>query len=214
MIEIDTMIFDIDGTLVDASEGIIEAVNFTLRELGLKAKKGKEIMSYVGTGAKDLMRRTLGPTNAEYLDKAFEIFGKYYVDVAAAKAVLYPEVKETLEYFGKKRKIILSNRKAKFAEKTLEKIGIRQYFDAVIGAEDEECLKPSACPLFKHPVSSKIEKEKSIMIGDMDIDILTGRDAGIKTCWVTYGLGKKEDVMRLKPDYIINKFSELKNIIK
>ena len=60
----------------------------------------------------------------------------------------------------------------------------------------------------------KIDKTKALIVGDMDVDILTGKNTGVKTCWVTYGLGRIEQIRDLKPDYIIEDLIELKEIIK
>jgi phosphoglycolate phosphatase len=58
-----------------------------------------------------------------------------------------------------------------------------------------------------------IDKQKAIIIGDMDIDILAGKKAGISTCAVTYGIGKREDIVKAKPDFIIDDILRLKEII-
>jgi phosphoglycolate phosphatase-like HAD superfamily hydrolase len=109
---------------------------------------------------------------------------------------------------------VITNRNRKFAEITLRKLGIKNYFEEIVGGDDVNCMKPSACPLDR--LSSKIEmkKSKTIIVGDMDIDIRTGKNFGIKTCWVTYGLGNREDIEKIKPDYIIDDIIELKNIIR
>jgi len=58
------------------------------------------------------------------------------------------------------------------------------------------------------------DRKKTIMVGDMDIDVLAGKGAGVFTCAVTYGIGKKEDIVKAKPDYIIDDLAQLKNIVK
>ena len=75
-------------------------------------------------------------------------------------------------------------------------------------------MKPSACVLDTALPKLKVDKARSIIVGDMAIDIMTGKNSGIKTCWVTYGLGKAEDVEPLKPDYAIDDLIELEKIIQ
>ena len=58
-----------------------------------------------------------------------------------------------------------------------------------------------------------IDKKKTLVVGDMAIDIMTARNSGAKSCWVTYGLGKREDVEPLEPDFVINDMAELKKIM-
>lgn len=214
MLDIDTIIFDVDGTLVDSRKDIVEAVNFTLSKLGLPEKPPELIVSYIGTGTRDLLNKSLGSKNYSFAEEAFEIFSEYFPKHSADESSLYPHVEEILKYFKNKRKLVITNRNRKFAEITLRKLGIKNYFEEIVGGDDVNCMKPSACPLDR--LSSKIEmkKSKTIIVGDMDIDIRTGKNFGIKTCWVTYGLGNREDIEKIKPDYIIDDIIELKNIIR
>lgn len=214
MINIDAIFFDVDGTLVDARIDIVKAINYTLRKLRLAELPFGSIVSYIGTGVKDLIKKSLGAKNSIYIDSAVKIFSEYYVKHSADQSKLYPHVKETLEYFRDKRKFILTNRFREFAAITLGELGIKDYFEDIVGGDDENCMKPSACILDKVFSGSGIERPKAMIVGDMAIDIETGRNSGIKTCWVTYGLGVKEDLKNLKPDYIIDDIIELKDIIK
>lgn len=214
MTSIDTIFFDVDGTLVDARKDIVNAVNHVLGAFGLEEKPFGLIVSYVGTGVKDLIRKSLGEDRAGSVEEGVRIFSGYYVRHPADEAELYPHVKETLEYFRAKRKLILTNRYAVFADATLKGLGIRHYFEDVIGGDDEGCLKPSVCVLDKVFPRLNIDKEKSMIVGDMAIDVMMGKNAGLKTCWVSYGLGGPEEARALGPDYIIDDMAELKSIIR
>lgn len=214
MINIDTIFFDVDGTLVDSRADIANAMNYTLKKLGLKEKPQSTIASYIGTGVKDLVAKSVGRDNISLADDALNIFSDYYVERSHDKSFLYPHVREVLDYFRNKSKYILTNRYSKFADRTLAGLGIRDYFLGIIGGDDENCLKPSACVLDMALPRLKIDKSKSIIVGDMAIDIMTGKNSGIRTCWVTYGLGKAEEVRPLKPDYVIDDMAELKKIIE
>lgn len=213
MIAIDVIFFDVDGTLVDSRVDIANAVNYTLRKLGAAERPDEEIISYVGTGMKDLVRKSLGDENAHLEDKCLDILSRYYVKHSTDRSTLYPHVKETLEYFKGKRKYVVTNRYEAFADVTLKGLGIRKYFELIIGGDDENCLKPSACVLDNALTDLKIDKKKTLIVGDMAIDINTGKNSGIKTCWVTYGLGKRKDVAPLEPDFIIDDMLELKKIV-
>ena len=212
-IPIDLLLFDVDGTLVDSRNDIANAMNFALRAVGVPEKRHEEIVSYIGTGVIDLVRRSLGAGYSDLAEQAIEIFSGYYLEHSADTSKLYPHVKETLEYFKDKIKFILTNRYAKFADATLTQLGIRKYFENIIGGDDENCMKPSPCILEKVFSGTGINRDKIMIVGDMSIDINTGKSAGTRTCWVTYGLGKIGDVEALKPDYIIDDIKELKDII-
>ncbi len=214
MIAVDSIFFDVDGTLVDSSKDIAKAMNFALKGLGLKEKSQQEIVSHVGTGVKYLVRKSLGTEDEHLIKKAVRIFSDYYVKHSADESRLYPHVKDMLDHFKEKRKFVLTNRYKKFAEATLIGLGIQSYFEDIIGGDDENCLKPSACVLDKVFSRLRISRGRAIIVGDMAIDVETGKNSGIKTCWVTYGLGKAEEVRPLGPDYVIDDMKELKEIIK
>jgi phosphoglycolate phosphatase len=213
VLNIDSIFFDIDGTLLDARKDIVNALNYALAEMGLPQKSFDEIVSYIGTGVSDLVEKSVGNNDKALVQRGVELYGDYYVKHPADSAKLYPHAEEILEYFKNKQKFILTNRYAKFADVVLRSLGIREYFKDIVGGDDENCIKPSACVL--DPVIAKfnIEKSKAIIVGDMTIDIMTGNNAGIKTCWIKHGLGKAEEVKPLRPSFIIDDLLELKNII-
>jgi phosphoglycolate phosphatase len=168
----------------------------------------------MGPGVKYLIEKSLGEENWPLLNKALDIFGNYFNKHSADKTKLYPNVKEILEYLRDKKNYVLTNRRGKMAEITLKKFDILKYFKDVIGGDREDCLKPSPCPLNKALKYFENKRDKSMIVGDMDVDINTGKNAGIITCAVTYGVGKREDIIRARPDYIIDDLIELKEIIR
>ncbi len=213
MSSIDTIFFDVDGTLVDASGDIANAMNHALRVMGLPELPKEAIISHVGSGVKDLIRKSLGSDDKALIEKGTRLYSDHYIAHAADETVLYPHAVDILEYLKDKRKIILTNRYALFADVALQGLGIRGYFEEIIGGDDENCLKPSACIIDRAAKRLGINKNISLIVGDMDVDVMTGKNAGVKTCWVTYGLGRVEDVAPLKPDYIIEDLMELKEIV-
>ncbi|MFQ5867415.1 MAG: HAD family hydrolase [bacterium] len=210
---IDLIIFDLDGTLVDSRDDIANAVNFTLKKIGLKEKSISEISSYIGTGVEGLIRKSLGNKEEVLLKKALSAFEEYYKKHSTDNSVLYPNVKEILEYFKGKKKVIVTNRNYEFALLTLKTLGIYDYFEDIVGGDDIGCMKPSSCPLDMSMHRLNANKEEAIIVGDMDLDIVAGKRAGIITCGVTYGIGKKEDIIKAKPDFIIDDIMNLKNLI-
>ena len=213
MKSVDLIIFDLDGTLVDSRKDIGNAVNFVLKEVGLRGKTITEISSYIGMGVEVLIRKSLGEAQDILLPKALSIFEEYYRKHSTDNSVLYPGVKEILEYFKDKKKIILTNRNYDFALLTLKACDIYDYFVDIIGGDDIGCMKPSSCPLDQIIHRLDIDKGRTIIVGDMDIDILAGKSAGIITCAVTYGIGKKEDILKANPDYIIDNLFKLRETI-
>ncbi len=210
---VELIIFDLDGTLIDSRQDIANAVNFTLRKIGLAEKGLTEISSYIGMGVEDLIRKSIGDKQNTLLKKTVSIFERYYREHSADNSTLYPGVKEILDFFKNKKKLIITNRNRESAILTLKATGIYDYFEDIIGGDDTSCMKPSPCSLDRFSQRLDINKERTIIVGDMDIDILTGKSAGIITCAVTYGIGKIEDILKAKPDYTIDNLIKLKQII-
>ena len=212
MKEVDIILFDLDGTLVASREDITDAINDALRHFGFKEKSVSEVSSYVGTGVDDLVRKSLGIKNNDSLVK--EVTEYFKGQRRDDKSILYPNVRDILKYFESKILAVVTNREHEFAKATLEAMGVNGYFSDVLGADSLSCKKPSPMPVDTLLKKYGIKKEKAIIIGDMYIDILTGKNAGIATCAVTYGLGQKEDILKLQPDYVIDDIIELKGILK
>jgi len=209
---IELIMFDLDGTLVDSMKDIANAGNFTLENFGLAKKSIQEITSYVGEGREHLVKKLLGD-NQDFLKEAISVFGEYYSKHSIDNSILYPNVKEILEYFQDKKKAVVSNKNRAEVISNLKSLAIYDYFENIIGGDEVEYRKPSPFHLCKTMQKLHINKEKSIMVGDMDIDILAGKNAGILTCAVTYGVSKKEDIIRAEPDFIIDDVIKLKEII-
>lgn len=212
MRQVELIIFDLDGTLVDSKEAIAKGINFALKKVGLKEKSMGEICSYIGIGVDDLINKSVGKKHLKLFEETKTIFENYRRNSPDGSR-LYPGVKETLEYFKNKTKVILTNGKHEFALLTLNRLGICDYFADIIGGDDLECKKPSPCPLDRITSKFNADKRKTLIVGDMDIDILTGKNAGILTCAVAYGIGKREDIIKANPDYIIDSLLQLEAII-
>ncbi len=214
MREVDLIIFDFDGTLVDTRIDIVNSVNYTLERLGLKKRGFDTIVSFIGVGVDYLISKALGDDNQDRFDEAQAMYLGYQKDHFLDKATLYPHVRETISHFQDKDIALISNRYAFSSRKILKAFGLEYDFKAIVGGEDPSCRKPSPCPVLNLIDQFKISKERAIMVGDMDVDVQSGKEAGILTCAVTYGLGKRDDIVKAGPDFIIDDMAELKKIIK
>ena len=84
----------------------------------------------------------------------------------------------------------------------------------MIGGDDLKCAKPSPCPVIDILKKYKVKKNEAIIVGDMSLDIITGKRARIKTCAVKGGIGNRKELLGAKPDFVISKLSQLKEIIE
>jgi 2-phosphoglycolate phosphatase len=212
--EVDLIIFDFDGTLVDSKVDIVNSVNFALERLGLSAKDFDTVAGYIGVGLEHLLLKCLGDGQEDKYQQAYDLYCEHYRVHLLDNSAPYPHVKEILEHFKNKEIAIVSNRLSTSARRMLETFGLAHYFGYILGSENVSCRKPSPCPVLSVIDKFKIPKEKAIIVGDMDLDIKSGKEAGIMTCAVTYGLGKAEDIGKAGPDFIIDDIARLKEIIR
>jgi phosphoglycolate phosphatase len=211
---VELIIFDLDGTIIDSKLDLANSVNFTLKRLGKPEKDVEFIAKFIGRGLSNFIKNTLGDACSDNMDEVREIFMKHYEEHLLDNTVLYPNVEKTLRHFSNKKKVILTNKRTFMTNVILEGLGIRNYFDKVIGAGDLPENKPSPLPVNTLLEMFNVEKDKTIILGDMTIDIETGRNAGIEICSVTYGLCSRADLVSARPDYIIDDMFELTKIIE
>jgi len=211
---VDLIIFDFDGTLVDSRADIVNSVNKMLSSLGFAQKSPEEVAGFIGTGLKQLIIDVLGTAKTPKLSEAIKLYKDIYRRHMFDNTTVYPGTADVLEYFKDKKKTIISNKSAEFIELSLKKFKIEKFFIKISGGDDDNCRKPSACPIINVMKELKAKQRETIIIGDSSLDIQTGINAGILTCGATYGIGKKEDILALKPDFIIDKISKLKDILQ
>jgi len=210
--QIDLLIFDLDGTLLDSKQTIVDSVNFMLQQLGKKQKTAKLICSYIGIGDRNLVAQSVDG-DKKVLEEGLSIFRRDYPARIKKQGRLFTGTREMLEHFKNKKKAIVSNGGKGMIEVSLKKHGIEAYFDMLIGGDDEGCAKPNPCQIEKVLKTLQVEPSKAMMVGDLVLDIQAGKNAGILTCGTTYGIGRKEDLVAAGPDFMIEAIRELKSLI-
>ncbi|MFH1855965.1 MAG: HAD-IA family hydrolase [Candidatus Omnitrophota bacterium] len=214
MQKISLIIFDFDGTLLDSQQDIVNGVNFALKSFGRPSQKASEILPFIGWGMEYLIVKSFGGGEEETLEKACVVFKDYFREHSLDNSVLYPGVKEILKHFEDKIKAIVTNRAYEFVLSALKAFNAGSYFKDIMSSDDKDCMKPSACPINKIVSKYKIDKKEALMVGDMEVDIQAGKEAGILTCGVTYGIGEKKDLIKARPDFLIDDIVELKKLVK
>jgi phosphoglycolate phosphatase len=208
MKEIDLMIFDFDGTLVDTGVDLAAAVNYTLRQLGREQKREEEIAAFVGDGITKLIERSLGNDNLDCCD-AVNIFSSYYRDHLLDNTVLCPGAKEVLDFFQHKQKVILTNKRHSFTLAIARGLDIEKYFLEIMGEGSIPYRKPDKrlVDYLLHKYEGK--KEKTVIVGDGMNDINLAKNSGILSCIYLNGLGKRQDLLAAQADYYCENISEI-----
>jgi len=204
-VPIDALFYDLDGTLVDSRRDLCIATNAMLTHFGLPPKSEQELTHDIGLGAKNLIRRALTGYESLY-EEGFEVMRSYYRRHLTDHTTLYEGVPETLNYFKEKKQFVLTNKLQHESEMILGKLGIAHYFASVSGDIDGAPMKPDPSRLTGLLLQYHLLPERSVMIGDSEIDIETGHKAHVMTVFFTKGIGQRGS---LQPDFMINNMKNL-----
>ncbi|MFQ5866225.1 MAG: HAD family hydrolase [bacterium] len=212
MHQIDLLIFDLDGTLVDTRQDLTNSVNYARNELGFPALELETVIKYVGNGVRKLMERSLPEKQWDKIEEAIALFQNHYQDHALDFTTLYPGVKETLNHFRHKKMAVISNKPENFSRSILKGLRVESYFDLVLGGDSLPFMKPSPEPVYKVLHDFAVKPERTVMVGDGVTDIEAGKQAKVLTCAVSYGFRKKELLLTAKPDYLVDSIVELRKL--
>ena len=191
MIDAGLIVFDLDGTLVDSSVDLANAVNALLLELGARPLAEPAIIGMVGEGANVLVRRAL---TAASLDPetpgALERFLAHYDPHLLDHTVPNPGMVETLNLVGANLPMaLLTNKPIRATEVMLEGLGLRRYFRDVIGGDTALGRKPAPAGLMHLAATAAVAPARVLMVGDSPVDLATARNAGTQICLARYGFG-------------------------
>ncbi|MGH7774959.1 MAG: HAD-IA family hydrolase [Candidatus Binatia bacterium] len=207
--EIELIMFDLDGTLANTGQDLANSVNYVRSRLNLEPLDDRLVYNHVGRGVEHLMRSSLPEKGEERFRKAMGLFLEHYEGHLLDTTVLYPHVKETLDYFKRKRRVVVSNKLHRLTMSVLKGLGIDLRFDAIFGGDSVPQKKPDPEPLMQVLTQFGVSPVRGLIVGDGETDIQAGKKAGVYTCGVTYGLGKMEELVAAKPDFLIDDIYQL-----
>jgi phosphoglycolate phosphatase len=203
--------------LIDSRLDLVHSVNAMLRHFGRPELPDEVVASYVGDGAPVLVRRALGdPKDEKFVKEALDYFLAYYRVHKLDHTHVYDGIKDSLAAIqssnGVTRKMaVLSNKPVHPSRAIVEALGLGQFFLHVYGGNSFPTKKPDpegARSLLKE---TKTRPHEAAIIGDSSVDVLTGRNAGIWTCGVTYGFAP-HTLCEAPPDVVVDKPRELADL--
>lgn len=211
------VIFDLDGTLIDSRLDLIHSVNAMLRHLHRPELPGDVVASYVGDGAPMLVRRALGnPKDEKLVKTALEYFLAYYKEHKLDHTTVYPGIPEALRHIqsnGTRRQMaVLSNKPVHPSRAIVEALGLGKFFTHVYGGNSFETKKPDPLGIRAILKETGVSAGHALIVGDSSIDILTGRNAGLATCGVTYGFAPHTLQGEVQPDVTVDEPHELREL--
>lgn len=201
--------------MIDSRQDLADAVNHALKATGQPERPADEIVQFVGNGMRVLVSSVLGAVPEETLDAGIAAFREHYAAHCLNTTRLYEGVDDTLRLLsGRFRMAVVTNKPAAFSDDILKGLGIRKYFQIVVGGDSLPERKPHPAPVNKALSVLGITADRALMVGDGSQDLVAGRAAGLKTCLATYGFGATTPGAAQKPDFEIASFREIKEILK
>lgn len=210
-------IFDLDGTLTDTLESLTFSVSETLKEMGLPPITSEECRSFVGNGARVLMEKALaaaGGADVRRIEEAMEIYGRIFDANCTYHVTPYEGVRQMLAELKACgiRLGVLSNKPHRQTVKVVREIFGEDVFDRVQGQTEEIARKPDPAGVFRLMEELKTTKEECLYVGDSEVDIRTGKNAGVRTIGVTWGFRSRKMLEEAEAETLIDTPCELTKI--
>nr|MBP7471526.1 HAD-IA family hydrolase [Prevotella sp.] len=209
------LILDFDGTIGDTNRIITNTMQATLTELGLEMHSREECSKTIGLPLKDCFL-SLMPMDDDMADRCASVYRCIFsASHANCDVPVFPKVIETLRKVHNQglQISLASSRSSKSLREFVDEMQLNDYISFVLGAEDVVNAKPNAEPVIKTLAHYNTLPSEALVVGDMNYDILMGKNAGCMTCGVTYGNGTKEELELAGADYIIDDFSKLVTLL-
>lgn len=208
MINIDgiqAVLFDLDGTITDPKQGIINSVLYAAQQFGFEENDVESLNEFIGPPLHHSFQKRYGVSEEEAF-KMVDQYRVYYADKGIFECHLYDGIKDTIkELFEKDIFLSLATSKPVFyADKLLVHFGLDQYFSFTAGSEmDGSRTDKKEVIQFAIDHIPPFEKDEILMVGDREFDISGGKHHGLITAWAKWGYGKESEILDLKPNMII-----------
>jgi phosphoglycolate phosphatase len=216
------IVFDLDGTLIDSRVDLCNSINAMLTHFGKPELPEAVIASYIGDGASMLVRRALGDPEGdvhdeEFVAEALTFFLDYYRVHKLDFTYVYPGVMEALAAIRAARPevlmAVLTNKPVNPSRAICDHFGLSKYFFQNFGGNSFHTKKPDPHGLLaligeaSAIAGSTVQPGETLMVGDSDIDVLTARNAGVRSVGCRFGLAP-HSLESAEPDYLVDSASE------
>lgn len=216
--DIKLVIFDFDGTLGDTRQTIVKTMQMTIEALALPERSDQDCASTIGLPLSYCFRNLFPDQPTEVIDQCADTYRTIFSNnVTAFKPNAFPGVAETLASLKEEQGCIITIASSRSHDSLVElthNLGISGYVSLLIGADDVTHAKPHPEPVLKTLTNLNIKAIKTLVVGDMSVDIYMGARAGARTCGVTWGNGKRTDLENAGADFIIDNMKDLFAIVK
>ena len=215
---IKAVIFDLDGTLLDTLEDLANACNYALRSCGYKEHAVKDYVRFVGSGRYVLIQRILPEAdreNKDIINKVLAFFDEYYGEHMLDTTKPYDGISGMIDELKKNniRLAVVSNKPDEFAGEVVKKY-FDDKFEITYGQRPNHAVKPDPRTVYEVIDYLKVSKEECVYVGDSDVDMLTAKNANVKSIGVAWGFRGEDELINGGANHIIQNPNELLELIK
>ena len=201
------ILFDLDGTLTDSSEGILNSVRYMLEKKALEVPDLATLHTFIGPPLDETLNHLYG-LNKDESQKAVEIYREYYAEKGIKQLAVYPGIEEILETLSADYVLAIATSKPEFyAKKILADVNLSSYFTGIFGADlaGERSKKTDVIAY----ALEQLEGDSAVMIGDRKFYIIGAKENHLKSIGVLYGFGDLQEMTDAEADKIAATVEEI-----
>jgi phosphoglycolate phosphatase len=189
-----TIYFDLDGTLTNPKPGITRSIQYALERLGQAVPSGDELTWCIGPPLHASLKRLVG--SDELADRALLLYRERFIDIGLFENEAYGGIEETLTALSatSERMFVATSKPAVYAERIIDHFGLQRYFERVFGSELDGTRTDKGDLLRYALDAAKVDPRMAIMIGDRSHDVVGARKNGMTAIGVLYGYGSEDEL--------------------
>jgi len=210
MLNYQTILFDLDGTLTDPKLGITKSVQYALRKFDIHVENLDELVPFIGPPLANSFQEVYH-FDAEQAKQAVEDYREYFKDTGIYENDVYPGIRDLLTMLREqgRRLIVATSKPTVFAKRVVAHFELDMYFDDVCGSNLDGTMSDKAEIIQSILDRYQVEKDRVIMIGDRKHDIIGAHKNDIASIGIEYGYGSSEEIAQIKPTFITKTVHEL-----
>lgn len=214
-----TIVFDLDGTLVNTAPDLLEALNHVLTNADLAPVPLDSIETMIGQGARAMITKGLEShgiaPSEEDLDAFLTQFLDYYAGNIADHSHPFEGVAEALNTLADRGATlaVCTNKKQDLSDQLLNELGLTEHFAAIVGSDSVPSRKPDGDHILRTVTAAGGVSGKAVMVGDSRTDERAARDAGLPFIFVPFGY-EQETPEQLRPDIVLKHYSDLVSVLE
>ena len=210
----DTVLFDLDGTVTDSQEGIVNSVSYALKRLGREVPSPDMLTTFVGPPLHESFPALCG-MNEEETERAIREFRIYFERYGWAENAPYAGMAELLASLcaAGLRLVIATSKPEEFARRVLRHFELAQYFDDICGSCLEDKSSADKASVVRTALMRADVTGHAVMVGDRRFDVIGAHELGLPVIYVTYGYGNEAERKAFQPEYTADTVAALGQLL-